>query len=50
MRRRRRSLPLRFGPPTYEVKPYVGGIQVDADATRSLPGDQFYETIQIMKH
>ncbi|MFL5688465.1 MAG: peptide ABC transporter substrate-binding protein, partial [Chloroflexota bacterium] len=39
-------LPLRFGLATYEVQPYVGGIQ-STPSDSQLPGDLFYETIQI---
>jgi len=42
-------LPLRFGLATYEVQPYVGGLQVTPSDSQ-LPGDVFYETIQIKKH
>ncbi|MFL5643937.1 MAG: peptide ABC transporter substrate-binding protein [Chloroflexota bacterium] len=42
-------LPLRFGLATYEVQPYVGGIQ-STPSDSQLPGDVFYETIQIKKH
>ncbi|MFL5670915.1 MAG: peptide ABC transporter substrate-binding protein [Chloroflexota bacterium] len=42
-------LPLRFGLATYEVQPYVGGIQ-STPSDSQLPGDLFYETIQIKKH
>jgi oligopeptide transport system substrate-binding protein len=42
-------LPLRFGLATYEVQPYVGGLQV-TPSDAQLPGDVFYETIQILKH
>jgi len=42
-------LPLRFGLATYEVQPYVGGLQV-TPSDAQLPGDLFYETIQIKKH
>ncbi len=42
-------LPLRFGLSTYEVQPYVGGIN-STPSDAQLPGDLFYETIQIKKH
>jgi hypothetical protein len=42
-------LPLRFGLATYEVQPYVGGLNVTPSDSQ-LPGDLFYETIQIKKH
>ena len=42
-------LPLRFGLATYEVQPYVGGLEVTPSDSQ-LPGDLFYETIQIKKH
>ena len=42
-------LPLRFGLATYEVQPYVGGLNV-TPSDAQLPGDLFYETIQIKKH
>jgi len=42
-------LPLRFALTTYEVQPYVGGIQ-STPSDSQLPGDLFYETIQIKKH
>jgi hypothetical protein len=42
-------LPLRFGLATYEVQPYVGGLTVTPSDSQ-LPGDVFYETIQIKKH
>jgi hypothetical protein len=34
---------------TYEVKPYVTGYIVTPNDSQ-LPGDLFYETIQILKH
>ena len=42
-------LPLRFGLATYEVQPYVGGLNV-TPSDAQLPGDLFYETIQMKKH
>jgi oligopeptide transport system substrate-binding protein len=42
-------IPLRFGLTTYEVKPYVSGHIVTPNDSQ-LPGDLFYETIQILKH
>jgi oligopeptide transport system substrate-binding protein len=42
-------LPLRFGLATYEVQPYVGGLTITPSDSQ-LPGDVFYETIQIKKH
>ena len=42
-------LPLRFRAMTYEVAPYVSGFI--ATGTDSVsPGDEFWETIQILKH
>ncbi len=42
-------LPLRFGLATYEVQPYVGGLNV-TPSDAQLPGDLFYETMFIKKH
>ena len=42
-------LPLRFGLSAYEVQPYVGGLTITAIDSQ-LPGDMFYETIQILEH
>jgi oligopeptide transport system substrate-binding protein len=42
-------LPLRFGLTVYEVQPYVSGLTV-TPSDAQLPGDLFYETIQILKH
>jgi oligopeptide transport system substrate-binding protein len=42
-------IPLRFGLQTYEVKPYVTGYLTTPNDSQ-LPGDLFYETIQILKH
>jgi oligopeptide transport system substrate-binding protein len=42
-------LPLRFAVTTYEVQPYVKGITATPSDSQ-LPGDVFYETIQIEKH
>ena len=42
-------LPLRFAVTTYEVQPYVKGLTVTPSDSQ-LPGDMFYETIQIEKH
>jgi len=43
------ALQLRFSIATYEVAPYVAGItQTGSDS--QLPGDQFFETIYILKH
>ena len=42
-------LPLRFQTVTYEVQPYVKGI-TSTPSDSQLPGDVFYETIQIEKH
>ena len=39
-------LPLRFAVSTFEVQPYVGGITATPSDSQ-LPGDLFYETIQI---
>jgi len=41
-------LPLRFGLTVYEVQPYVGGLTVTPSDSQ-LPGDMFYETIQMLK-
>ena len=41
-------LPLRFGLTVYEVQPYVGGLTITASDSQ-LPGDMFYETIQMLK-
>jgi oligopeptide transport system substrate-binding protein len=43
------NLPLRFGLITYEIQPYVGGIQVGITDAQ-LPGDALYETMYIKKH
>ena len=42
-------LPLRFGVTTYEVQPYVKGI-ISTPTDSQLPGDVFFETIQIEQH
>jgi oligopeptide transport system substrate-binding protein len=42
-------LPLRFGVTPYEVQPYVSGLTITPSDSQ-LPGDMFYETIQILKH
>src|SRR5262245_60025405 len=42
-------LPLRFAVSTFEVQPYVKGINATPSDSQ-LPGDVFYETIQIEKH
>jgi len=42
-------LPLRFGLQTYEVAPYLGGVQPTGTDSQ-LPGDLFYETIYIKNH
>jgi oligopeptide transport system substrate-binding protein len=42
-------IPLRFGLTVYEVQPYVGGLTITPSDSQ-LPGDKFYETIQILKH
>jgi len=42
-------LPLRFAVSPYEVKPYVSGLTVTPSDAR-LPGDMYYETIQILEH
>ena len=42
-------IPLRYGLTTYEVKPYVTG-HLTTPNDSQLPGDLFYETIQILKH
>ena len=42
-------LPLRYGLATYEVKPYVSNYLYTGSDSQ-LPGDLFYETIQILKH
>jgi hypothetical protein len=42
-------IPLRFGLTVYEVQPYVSGLTVTPSDSQ-LPGDMFYETIQILKH
>jgi oligopeptide transport system substrate-binding protein len=42
-------LPLRFAVATFEVQPYVGGLQV-TPSDAQLPGDLFYETIYIKNH
>jgi oligopeptide transport system substrate-binding protein len=41
-------LPLRFGLTVYEVQPYVGGLTITPSDSQ-LPGDMFYETIQMLK-
>ena len=41
-------LPLRFGLATYEVKPYVSGLTITASDSQ-MPGDMFYETIQMLE-
>ena len=42
-------LPLRFAVSTFEVQPYLKGITATPSDSQ-LPGDMFYETIQIEKH
>jgi oligopeptide transport system substrate-binding protein len=42
-------LPLRFGLTTFEVAPYLGGIEVGITDSQ-LPGDALYETMYIKKH
>ena len=42
-------LPLRFAVTVYEVQPYVKGLTITPSDSQ-LPGDMFYETIQIEKH
>ena len=42
-------LPLRYRTITYEVEPYVSGLQVTGSDSVS-PGDEFWETIQILNH
>ncbi len=42
-------IPLRFAVTTFEVQPYVKGIN-STPSDSQLPGDKFYETIQIEKH
>ena len=42
-------LPVRFAVSPYEVKSYVSGLTVTPNDTR-LPGDSYFETIQILKH
>jgi len=42
-------LPLRFGLTVYEVQPYLSGLTITPSDSQ-LPGDKFYETIQILKH
>ena len=42
-------LPLAFDLKPYEVKPYVAGLTV-TPAFSQVPGDDFYETIQILDH
>ena len=41
-------LPLRFGLTVYEVQPYVGGLTITPSDSQ-LPGDMFYETIQMLE-
>ena len=41
-------IPLRFGLTVYEVQPYVGGLTITPSDSQ-LPGDKFYETIQMLK-
>ena len=41
-------LPLRFGLSVYEVQPYVGGLTITPSDSQ-LPGDMFYETIQMLE-
>ena len=43
------NLPLRYGFTTWVSKPYVSGLIV-TPSDFQLPGDQFYETIQILEH
>jgi oligopeptide transport system substrate-binding protein len=42
-------LPLRFAVTPYEIKPYVSRLTVMPSDYR-VPGDYYYETIQILKH
>jgi oligopeptide transport system substrate-binding protein len=42
-------IPLRYRAAPFEVKPWVSGLQITAMYSEA-PGDQFYETIQILKH
>jgi oligopeptide transport system substrate-binding protein len=42
-------IPLRFASVRYEVKPYLTGI-IPTGSDSQLPGDLFYENIQILKH
>ena len=42
-------LPLRFAVSTFEVQPYVGGINATPSDSQ-LPGDLFYETMYIKTH
>ena len=42
-------LPLRFAVTTFEVAPYLGGINATGSDSQ-LPGDLFYETMFIKKH
>jgi oligopeptide transport system substrate-binding protein len=43
------NIPLRYGFTTWVSKPYVSGLIV-TPSDFQLPGDQFYETIQILEH
>jgi oligopeptide transport system substrate-binding protein len=42
-------LPLRFAVTPYAVKPYVSGL-IEHPSDFRVPGDYYYETIQILKH
>ena len=42
-------VPLQFGQQTYEVAPYVGGVQASGTDSQ-LPGDKFFETMYIKTH
>ena len=42
-------LPLRISTVTYEVQPYVSGLQPTGKDSVA-PGDVFYESIQILQH
>ncbi len=43
------TIPLRFPITSYTVKPYVSGLVI-TPGDAQLPGDLFYETIQILEH
>jgi oligopeptide transport system substrate-binding protein len=42
-------IPLRFSARPYLIKPWVAGLQITPQLAMN-PGDQFYETMQILKH